>query len=1418
VSDRDTIPVERIRDRLAGQHLLVTGATGFLAKVFIEKLLRCVDTLGGIHLLVRPRSDGTSARQRVWQEVFGSSAFDRLRASQGAGFARLCEEKIHVVGGDLTKERLGVAEPAYRELTRRITLVVNSAATVTFDERIDWAVELNTLGPSRLLKFARDCGGVPMMQVSTCYVCGVRRGIVVEDFSAPERAREALPRDEESGAFDLDAIVEAMRGEATELRHRFAADQEVCRQQLIDAGMRWARDHGWNDTYTFTKWVGEQLLVRDHGDIPLVVFRPAIIESSFDEPAPGWIDGLRMADPIIVAYGRGKLGAFPGVADVAIDLIPVDLVANAMIATLPLGAERRDSVAVYQCGSSVRNPLLLETLRKALIRAYRQRPMNDDAGRPIHVRDLRLADQAAFVGEWRKKHGRVTLIQNLLRLLSAERRARKLGSVLRRIEQIIYFAKIYSPYTHLACRFSSDALQAAADRLHVDDRQAYSFDVGRIDWFDYIVHRHVPGLRSYVLGTGGEPARRLRAVADTDPLDAQSLSNVLSGGSLFDVFRRAAERYRGQPAFQIRRKSRWTRYTYSEALQATGAITRRFQERGLRPGDRVAICGENGPEWALTYLAAMGAGLTAAPLDPELPPSEIWASARFAGAKLMCAGQTTHDALAAARASDDGDVVLMREPFVPPPAAARDPMPDPVSVDESAVASILFTSGTTVSPKAVPLTHRNLLSNARALLQMHRVQSGDQLLSVLPLYHAFEFTAGFLVPLIGGATITYVDRMKGPEILSAMQTTGTTKMLVVPRLLRLFHDTIEQRVAEAGVIGRTVVRTFGALSDATGYRLGRFLFGAVHRRFGGHLRMFVCGGSRLDPELYDAFRRMGFQVYEGYGLTETAPVLTVNAPNRSRRGSVGPPLPGVELEVRRPDLEGVGEIWAKGPNVMAGYLKNPEATREVLVDGWFRTGDLGRVDPAGGLVLTGRSKDLIVTGAGKNVYPDEVEARYRDLPYVRDLCVFGMPAGDGLGDVVHAVAVIDEHAAPELDRSSVERAIRSAAVAIGESLPSHQRISQFHFWDRDLPKTSTLKAKRGVVCEIVRSEGHVGAARGSSAEATDAGGDPAFADAASRNPAALAAVRRILSRPARLPESSIHPHMHLHLDLGVDSIGRIDVLGAIEAQFDIRIDNETASHVSRVGDLLRVIGDKQPTGGAARGGDSWQRRLAREAASAPTNGHLPAPLVPVRWLVRGTMGVLMNSYVRIVARGRENIPATGGFILAPNHSSHLDSPSVVTAAGGKRRVWVAGAEDYFFNTRLKRLVFGKLLDTISFDRAADGVAGLRRCGAVLAKGDGLLLFPEGTRSLTGCLQPFKIGVAVLATEWGVPIVPVHIDRAYDLLRKGQRFVRPGTIRVTFGKPIAPPSRSANSDRYAGFQELTTRVESAVSELANEASA
>ena len=1426
---------ERIRDRLAGQHLLITGATGFLAKAFVEKLLRSVDTVGGLHLLVRPRADGASPRDRVNKEVLRSRVFDRLRASLGEGFARLCEEKIHVVSGDLTRDRFGLEPGKYFELTRRINMVVNSAATVTFDERLDEAVELNTIGPGRLLKFAKECGDVPMMHVSTCYVCGVRRGVVVEDFSAPESARESLPR-LKSGQFDLDGIVRGMVGEAEEIRLRFGADTEACRKELIDAGMRLARSHGWNDTYTFTKWIGEQLLVRDRGNVPLVIFRPAIIESSYEEPLPGWIDGLRMADPIIIAYGRGKLAEFPAREDIPIDLIPVDYVANGMIATLsggPIASHSEQSeesslpeknqilrsaqdagpamnagrpeVAVYQCGSSERNPLLIGGLRRALEHSFELKPMAGEDGKPVSPGPLRMISQEEFLVRWEAKQQRTAKYRRWLsRIGFGGRRLRKLTAIARQIEQVIYFAKIYSPYTHLDCRFADDGLRQIADRLHPDDRESFTFDPQRIDWDDYIVRRHVPGLLNFVLGAGSAPTARLRgAVEWQEPtLLAQAEQ---AGETIFSVFARTAAKLPTKSALQISRNGKWTRYTFDDLLRATGTIMRRLLEYGLLPGDRVAICGENAPEWGLMYLSLMRGGFTAVPLDPQMPPEEIWATARYARVRLVCAGPSLHEKVAQARGESDAGLVCLSEPFIPPAGASREREPDPVPVDDTAIASILFTSGTTVNPKAVPLTHRNFLSNATALLRVQPIHPSDEMLSVLPIHHAFEFTGGFLVPMVCGATVTYVEQLKGAAILGAMQATGTTIMLAVPRLLKMFHDSIENGVAAKPLPVRVLFRLLGKLSDWSGHRLGRRFFGSVHRQFGGHIRMLVSGGSSLDPHLFRSFSRMGFPIYEGYGLTETSPVLTVNPPSAAKMGSVGRPLPNIELVVRNKNSEGIGEIWARGPSIMSGYLDNKQSTDEIISDGWIHTGDLGREDEQGYLFLTGRSKDLIVTPAGKNVYPDEVETRYKDVPFVKEFCVFGLPVEGGPGDALHAVAVVDEAKAPELDRSSIEREIRGAVETIGAELPSHQRVSSLHLWYGELPKTSTLKAKRGVIREMVL-RGDVGSAAAKGSTVSDT-------PATERKDEVLGAIRRIVGRHAKRPEHAIHRDMHLLLDLGIDSIGKVDLIGEIESQFQMRVEDEQAGAIARVSDLVRLVGRRSPTASESWSANVW-RRIMSVTESSDENGHDSSVLAPARWLVRGTVAAFMHSYIRVDTHGLELLPRRGAFIIAANHSSHLDAPAIITAIGSSRRVWVAGAQDYFFDTSAKRFVFGKLLDTIAFDRHADGVAGLRRCGKPLAGGDALLMFPEGTRSRDGQMQSFKVGVAVLAMEHGVPIVPAYIEAAADLLPKGRRFARSGVVKVSFGRPIAPPQLTPNLDQATARQELTLRVQKAVEQLAS----
>ena len=1377
--------VPRIADRLAGRHVLVTGATGLLGKVFIEKLLRSVPQIGKITLLVRGRADGLSAEDRVASEILTSSVFERLGALLGPRFPELCREKIGVVSGDLTRDRLGLSKKDYTALTRDVDVIVNSAAAVTFDERLDIALSLNALGPTRLLGLAKDAGNIPFMQVSTCYVSGHRTGEIREEVAGPPRRN----------GIDIDEAISRMEEICGRIKQEPGLDGEALRRKLIDAGMELARGYDWNDTYTFTKWLGEQLVVRAHGKVPLVLLRPAIIEGSYEEPVPGWIDGLRMADPMIMAFGRGKLGEFPADSSIPIDLIPVDYVANAMIAALP-SPEDGPGVRVYQVASSHTNPLMIAELARCLGESFRLRPMLDDADRPIKAGEFRLVDRESFERKWRRKAARLEKIRAGLEFFGlAPERRRRIGTILAQIEQVLYFASIYLPYTHLDCRFADHNLRALAESLHPDDRAEFPFDVEKIDWPDYLINRHIPGLRKFVLGGGKSVQPNAVRVDDREIRSARA-----EGRTIFEVFERVAHICGSKIMLQMCREGRWVRYTYAEALAATVAVARRLHELKLRPGDRVALCAESCPEWGVLYLAVQRSGLTAVPLDPQLPPDEILACARFAKAKVIFVDHSTCEAISDARAlapatasagrSTAGAAVVIEigAQLVPPPGGSRDEGPPPAAQDAERIASILFTSGTTVAPKAVPLTHTNLLADACGLLDVHPLKSEDSFISVLPLYHAFEFTGGFLLPICIGATVTYVETLKAPEVLATMQAVHPTHMLAVPRLLKLFHDAIQRRVRESGLLTRATFRTLGILAKLSGGVLARRLFGRVHQQFGGQLRMFISGGSALDPELFAGFTRMGFEVCEGYGLTETSPVLTVSPPGRGKAGSTGPPLPGIDLEIRNANKEGIGELWVRGPVVMQGYLDNAEATAEVMRDGWFRTGDLVRRDGDGYYYITGRVKDMIVTEAGKNVYPDEVEARYNHLPYVKEMCVVGVPLAGGIGESVHAVVVPDYAGHAELDTSAIERTIREEASAIGDTIPTHQRIQSLHFWSVELPKTSTLKARRGVIRDMLRDGGpdHSAPAR-----PTPAKGSKRRAAKSDGLTKGQLYVLKILAELTREPESSIHADSNLLLDLGVDSLMKLQLIGELEANFDVACTNETAAALARVSDVFALIGKKSPRRGPARAGKTWSERQ-QEMGAAPEadladvgTGRIPAGLLPARWAVCGGLRLFFRSYIRVRARGAENIPCAGPFLVTPNHSSHLDAAAVLTAVAGRRRVWTAGAEDYFFNTPLKRWVFGQLLDTIPFDRHSEGFEGLRRCLEKLEQGDGVLFFPEGTRSLTGRMGEFKIGGALMAIEAGVPVIPTRIDHTFDLLPKGKRVARPGVVKVTFGAPIDP---------------------------------
>lgn len=1401
--------MSRIRDALTGKTLLLTGVTGFLAKALLVKLLRDFPEVRRLYVLIRPeptaRDPFVGAQDRLLREVFDSNACLPLRQRYRDSFAPWVAAKVTALPGDLARDGLGWDPALFDRLANELDLIINCAASVAFDERLDHALDLNTFGPSRLLALARAGGNIPLVQVSTAYVCGNQVGLVPEvppvvgTTPAGRRSGEA-PR-------DLDDLIGELRRACLMVTR--AGDGEATRRALVEEGLARARALGWNDVYTMTKGLGEQLLVRDRGGVPLCLLRPSIIESALEEPQPGWLDGLRMADPMIVAYARGQLRDFPADPSVGVDFVPVDLVVNATVAA-SAALLREGGVSVYHVATGDVAPLRVEELGIYIHEYFSRHPLRQKDGGLVRVARWRFPSRRAFERRYRSR--RLVPLQALRKALAApilaplrERFQSAITGRIAAVEQLLTLAELYSPYTHLGCTFETSRLRALEVALTPEDRALVPCNPKEISWRDYFQDVHIPGLKHFVLriedvpGAGRAKTEMLREAPAVAPL-----SSVEEVRTLRDLLLRASIRHGGATALEIKQGDRYIQYSFEEVARLAALMGERLLAQGISAGDRVGLLAENRPEWGIGYLGAVSQGMVVVPLDPKLPESELEDLLRRTDTKaLLCterqlresSGNLLHRLTGPGGSVSILDLARFGRPFpgFEPPARARGHGRIPGPQD---LASILFTSGTTIAPKGVMLSHGNFVANVRAVAEFLEASPEDRFLSVLPLHHVFEFTCGLLTPLWIGARITYLLSLGSPQISAAMQERAITVLLGVPRLYQLLAQGIEARIAAAGPIAQGAARLLARLAARTGTRVRRALFRRVHRALGGRVRVLISGGAPLDAELYDRFRTMGFVLCEGYGLTETAPVLTVNPPDRTRRGSVGLPLPGVDLQIVGADGDGVGEIMVRGPNVMRGYLGQPELTASSLRDGWFHTGDLGRLDADGFLYITGRLKDIIVTPAGKTISPEEVEESYKDLPGVLESCVVGMPSPTGSGEGVHLVVVPD--GAAGVSQAEILRAIDARAKAV----PTHRRIQRVHFLSGELPKTTTLKVKRGAVRRLLEAD--VPAPDGAASLSHEAG-TPWGASPQEQ------AVLALIARLAGIPVGRVSPDAHLERDLAIDSLMRVEILAFLDAHRARPLPEDRITRATTVGDVLELA--RRQRGWEGRGGISWQRLLAQPAAERRPVQRMPRPRV-FRTTLRAARGFL-GGYCGIASEGLEHLPAKGPFLLAANHTSHLDAFAVLAALGDRAwEVSLVGARDYFFNRTWKRLILPQALHIIPFDREGDFLEGLRLCREAIGQGRSLLIFPEGTRSRTGELLPFKAGVGVLAVELGLPIIPTAIRGTYQALPKGRAVPRRHPIRVAFGAPILPGSPDGGDEAtpYERYRHVVERVLGAVEAL------
>jgi long-chain acyl-CoA synthetase len=664
--------------------------------------------------------------------------------------------------------------------------------------------------------------------------------------------------------------------------------------------------------------------------------------------------------------------------------------------------------------------------------------------------------------------------------------------------------------------------------------------------------------------------------------------------------------------------------------------------------------------------------------------------------------------------------------------------------------------------------------------------------------------ANLLLPFSVGARVVFLETVNTTELLRALGERGVTAFACVPQFFYLIHQRVMGELAKAGRTKRAAFRALLALNGTLrriGVNAGRLLFRRVHAVLGGRMRLLITGGSRFDPAIGGDLYRMGFDILQAYGLTETSGAATIMRPGDPRLDTVGQALPGTEVRVLPPDASiGApdGEVLIKGPIVMAGYYNRPDATGEALRDGWLHTGDLGRLDAEGRLTITGRKKELIVLSSGKNIYPEEIEAHYRQSPVIKELCVLGLARpGEPSAERLYAVVVPDPDVLRERKVVNAGDLVRFEIEGLSVGLPAHKRVLGYEVWMDPLPRTTTGKIKRFEVERRVRERERT-QAPGAEPELSEA--DRGWAERPD-----VAPVLQALQSAVR-DGRRVWPDANLELDLGLDSMERVELLTALEQRFGADVPDEEMQRLFTVRELVEAISRLGSAHAQAPGvsAPSWDVLLERDPDDGATVASLGRSTIISAasfLLLRLLLGVLRVG-MRIDAEGRERLPAAGPYLISPNHQSYLDVFVLVGVLPYRlfRQLFFVGASEYFQSGLTRWLA--RQLHVVPVDPDASLVPAMQAGASGLRRGRILVLFPEGERSIDGTVRAFKKGAGILAEHLQVPIVPVAIDGPYDIWPRNRSIQwsalvpwRRTRVVIRFGDPVPPPGKDvADAER------------------------
>ena len=1428
-----------------GKKIFFIGGTGFVGKVTLSMLLNNFPDIGKVYATVRARDENES-NTRFWTTIVTSPTFDPLREKYGDGFEDFIRAKVVPVNGDVGNEYLGLDEKEARKIMQDTDVIINGAGNVTFNPPLESALRTNVVGSNNIIKLARMMKKPRLVHVSTCFVAGKRSGAIWENEPVVgyfprkneligttfdvNREVEDCARLSEQARQEADDAVQAAKfreqararfieegrdpDDESELKSAIFRERKMwIRERTTELGAERAEYWGWTNIYTYSKSLAEQIIAQQD-DIIKTLVRPSIVESSQDYPFPGWNEGFTTTAPLILIALRGQ-PIIPVNEKLILDIIPVDMVSGVILAAAMNTLVDDNPPLVFQASSGDSNPNDMKRI-VGLVGLYKRQHFDEkETGNKI-ANKLAGMVEAATVTQRTYELTSAPMLNKIAKRADAllDKAAprwgggrignivsdvqKSVGDFKRTTQETMDAFAMFKPFMiDNEYLYRSDNVRALHAVIKDKEKHLLPWYPEKLDWYDYWLNVHFPGMRKWVLPTLEEELKiqEKRSYTYKDLLD------------LFDT---STKRFPTRTAMRIERNGRKEQYTFEDvrelALRAAGF----FAKNGIQQGDRVILFSHNMPEWGMTYFGILKAGATAIPIDPASSVDEIVnfakageASAIVLSEKLANENPQLKDKFAEAgintfSGKDGGPIQNPKSKIQNLKVWTFDDvfeMPDeteeakrnallPAKILSNSVASLIFTSGTTGKPKAVMLSHKNFTNMISMLSSVLDMDITDGVLSVLPMHHTFEFSAGFLTPFSNGTQITYLDELTAEELSHAIENGHVTGMVGVPALWEMLHRRIKTRLRERGDwiadIADNVIEFNAWIRDNTPFNLGPIVFFPIHQGMGGKMRYLISGGSALSEKVQKDLHGLGFTVLEGYGLTESSPVLTVARPgNKLLRGSVGKPLPGVEVKIADPDDSGVGEVLARGQNIMLGYYNNEEATEAVLQDRWLRTGDLGKLDEDGNLYIVGRSKDVIIDSNGKNIYPDEIEDLYGKSGFIKELSVVGLPDDDG-GEKIASLVVPDYEHDIALSRAEVNKKVEEHFREISASLPFFKRVKVLHITPFELPRTATRKVKRPEVVEMLQGLEDRAKTK-TKAVAESKGDDNALW------------IRRIVATVSNRPLSDIAIEDKL-ADLGFDSLMFVELQAAVEDAGGRVLSPDTLNEVQTVRELLTAVQRVDKS-----------KRLADEPRVDEKKDEDEDIVIPSiirragNAVVSFAQDTLYEGVLDTDIQGESNVPQHVNFIVAPNHTSHLDTGLVKKALGegvADQTVAVAAA-DYWFDTKYKRAYMNNFTTLVPIERTGSLRQSLRHVTRILNEGYNALIFPEGGRQESGEIAEFKPIIGYLALNQKIGILPMYIWGTYEAFPKGRVIPKRSSIGAKVGAKVG---------RFLEYDELKKMTE------------